>query len=1293
MSNIFNQNVGRTAATTQPKAMGIDLQGAQYGPPIPVVYGQNRVPGNVIWYGDFKSYQHTQKVGKGFGGATSTSYTYTASYLNGLCEGPIQGIVQVWSGNSIVLLSTLAPFSANGSVGQAPWSALPSPANLGYNYTALFGVDNMNLGGSPTLPNYNYEVAGLQQYKVVIGSGSIVDANPADIVTDICTNANHGIGFNALGSLTQYSDYCVANSLFLSPVYDQQSTALQALTDLFRATNTYVYFSEGQLKVSPLGDVAVTGNGVTYTPNVTPLFNLGPSDFIQSGNNPVVEVLRKAPQDCYNSVSVQFVDRSNSYHNSAQFATIDEDMIANGARMAQMVNVNGCVSPSVARFIAQNMVQRAYYVRNHYKFKLSFRYILLEPTDIVTLTDASTGLNAFPVRILEVAEDADGLLDITAEEFPEGIGHSALYNTQPNAGTNLDPMVDPGPVNAPAFFRMPGFLVGNGNPEIGIAVCGSGASWGGADIYLSHDGTSYTYAGSVNAPARYGTLTSDLPQPPPADPDTTTTLGVQLYAPGDLAGGTQADADNLVTLCLAGTELFAYETATLTAPNTYNLTYLRRNAYGTSNPATVGVGEDFIRIDDAIYRMAVDPSLIGSTIYVKFLSVNVFGKTPRTLAEETAYTYVVGQNVELPDVPPTPTNFAATAVADGVNLTWTNPVPAAVSQIVIYKSANPSNGFFEAGSVGPTQNWWTDHYTDGATWYYYIIARGPLPSSGFSAATATISSAGKTVADGATVGATLGTNLVQSNGTTVVSNLDQFPDGTTFQRVRALALQNGVPPLQTTGKNMIANGTFVSNAMGTATGASFTNGEHLVDGWDAFGVSPNNLLLWEAGTSPYGAHPFFGLRSGSVPASGNAICWIITTPNFPVSPGQQFTLSAHFNNANNTTIAGLSLNVRLGVRWFKSDGTSSSVVESESDFAVVWGDQYPTLPVTAPSDAATGLLYVGQTIYNNTGSAIAITGLPFDTRCYMASCVSVNNLDTEVADGNNYARLAALDSTPVGGVNRLKLGVAGSGAQLGDLRQIQPVLAAGASPIWQNLSITYSAASGSPATATISVTAAQVLGLIAAGGLVSYNASSISETGTGGTNVTYYLYYIDPTYSGGTQTLYATTTSSTLRSQIGIVYVGSVTVAYPSSGSGSGSGGSGLCVADSMWINDAIQARDVLKGDVFDCVDYPTGQGKHQRRLLSCTKGSEQCVRITTDNGCSLVCSVSTPFDTPDGGHYLAPDMKGKTVLTDMGLAIVKTVVPVGLRNVVRMHLGGVSYAAGTDGKRRIYSHNSTSKP
>ena len=1384
MSNLFNQGMGRTAATTQPQAMGIDLQGSQYGPPIPVVYGQNRVGGNVIWYGDFRSLEHTQKVGKGFGGGTSSSYTYSASYLNGLCEGPIVGIANVWSGNSIVLLATLAPFSATGTASQAPWSHLTAPGNLSYAYTALFGVENMALGGSPTLPNYNYEVAGLLQF----GSG-ILDANPAAILTDICTSTTHGVPFNYLGTLTQYSDYCVANGLFLSPVYDQQSSAVQVLTDLFRNTNTYAWFSEGLLKVAPLGDVAVTGNGVTYTPDVTPLVNLGAGDFIVSGSGSPVTVQRKAPQDALNSVSVQFVDRANSYHNSAVVASIDEDMIANGARMAQTVNINGCVTATVARFIAQNMVQRAYYVRNTYTFKLSWRYCYLEPADLVTLTDVNTGLNLFPVRILEVAEDAEGLLDITAEEFPEGIGHSAIYNTQPNAGTNIDPLSDPGPVNAPLLFRGPGFLVGGGNPEIWCAVCGSGAEWGGADLYISYDGTTYNYLGSVNAAARYGTLTSDLPQPPPADPDITTVLGVQLYAPAVLLGGTQADADNLSTLCIAGSEVFAYETATLTGTEAYNLTYLRRNVYGTSNSATVGSGEFFARLDDAIFRFPVDPSLIGTTIYLKFLSVNAFGHTPRTLAEETAYTYVVGSSVELPDVPPTPANFTALAVADGVQLSWTNAVPAAVSAVAIYRSANSTGIFDLVGEVGNTTTSWTDHFTNGASWYYYVTARGPLNASGWSANSPVISGTGKTVADGATVGATVGTNLNYAaggvipqvtaylgvwNATTayqignqvlyaptgnhyeaLVANTDSPPpgadwvligpqtldslgDGTTYLRMpganmdsnrrglidfsqgghlnktidyvgdgtkyaRSLGtrLQNGVPILPGHGRNLVPNAFLVNNNVGTPYNTPLALGAPSGDGWKTSNVSGGvQLVLANAAGFSSSYSLKVALGNGMTVPTGNYYPSFSTVDSFSVRSGATLQIGAHFFWNNNYAIpAGITIEPLFQIVFYDNAGTSVGNIGVTPGINAVGynntgaGSAPLTASMVVPADAAYAIAYFQVNISNTSGSAWAIpagNNYPALIFCNGFFAYESTNLDSDVIDGTTYARI--LGSQLTSGAH--KLTVAGSGMRVADQRNLLPILSAGAQAVWQNLSITYTAAAGSPATATISVSAAQILGLQNAGATVGYNASSANVTGTGGTVPTYFLYYIDPGYSGGTQTLYATTTGNDLRQQLGIVYIGSVAVSFPTSGSGGGSGGGGLCVTERMFIRRGRRAVDAIAGEIFDCADFPTrGLERFERALLSMDRGESECVHLIADDGCELECSVTTPFDLLDGGEALAPDMLGERVLTDCGIARIVEVLPIGAHKVCRMHFGGISFAAGLHADRRIYSHNATIKP
>ncbi|SEJ56193.1 Putative phage tail protein [Frateuria terrea] len=726
--------------------MGIDLQGAQYGSPIPVVFGRNKLAGNVIDYMDFKAIAHTQKQqggkGGGGGGQASTSYTYQCSYLLGLAEG-VGNIVTVYDGSSTTTLSAVGGLAFTGAQGQSAWSHLSGDHALGYSGTVLAAFQNKDLGSSASLPNYNFEIDGRNQF-----SASIKDANPADIATAICTDSQIGVQFNALGDLTAFKNYCTAAGLFFSPVYSTQTPAQQALDDLFKYANSAPFFSEGVLKVVPYGDATITGNGVTYTPSLTAVADLGRDDFITNGPGDPVTVKRIAPADAMNMQRVEFKDRANTYHTGTVVASIDQDVVGTGARADQSDSVDMVTQAAVAKLVAQNLLQRTYYIRNTYEFQLSWRYCYLEPMDIVTLTDANTGLYLTPVRITEVSEDEHGLLSIVAEEFPEGISHASIYATQPNAGTSVDPNADPGPVDGPYLFRGPGFLVSNNQPEIWCALSGTDPLWAGCDVYLSHDGTSYTYLTTHSQRAAYGELTNSLAAG--SDPDTTGAPNVVLNGPVELLGGTQADADQFITLAMIDNELVAYQTATLAGGPSYTLGYLRRGGYGSDQVAH-SAGAPFVRLDENILRIPVDPSQIGQTVYLKFVSFNVFGKGGRTLADETAYTYIVGTNIELPDVPVTPNSPAVTAVADGVSITWFNPNPAAVGCTSIEYATASGGPWTVLAQVGPTSTSYVHHFTTGATYYYRLRSRGAVVSAGWSAYTAVLTNKGKTVADGADV--------------------------------------------------------------------------------------------------------------------------------------------------------------------------------------------------------------------------------------------------------------------------------------------------------------------------------------------------------------------------------------------------------------------------------------------------------------------------------------------------------------------------------------------------------------
>src|SRR5437764_5775924 len=221
---------------------------------------------------------------------------------------------------------------------------------------------------------------------------------------------------------------------------------------------------------------------------------------------------------------------------------------------------------------------------------------------------------------------------------PIGIGTARAYPKQTTAGPPLDPLADPGDSNPPILFEPPPGLTAGGT-EVWIIATG-GPHWGGRQVWVSLDDTSYAYAGTIYRGGRQGVLTATLPSH--ADPDAANTLAVDLTeSQGQLLSGTTADADAFVTLCYCDGELIAFKTATLTAAHKYDLSYLRRGVYGTPIGAH-SAGASFARFgpnDPSLFKYIYPQSFVGQTIQVKLPAFNIFGQAMQSLAGLTPTAY------------------------------------------------------------------------------------------------------------------------------------------------------------------------------------------------------------------------------------------------------------------------------------------------------------------------------------------------------------------------------------------------------------------------------------------------------------------------------------------------------------------------------------------------------------------------------------------------------------------------------------------------------------------------------
>ncbi len=415
------------------------------------------------------------------------------------------------------------------------------------------------------------------------------------------------------------------------------------------AAGTYGMISPGQYIFAALDygqPVRITWIGApttSYVPNLTPVYELTDLDYVdEKGNKDPLQVERV---DVYSLPTIQRItvsSRANQYASTPVEARDQSQIEIFGPRVGSTISaMEVCDEIVIGPLMAQAILQRELYVRTKFTFKLSWEYCLLDPMDIVTLTDTNLGLSNYPVRIIEIQEDDKGLLSFTCEELVTGVSTPQFYASASTAGSFQPNWGVPAlPVNTPLIFEPnPGLTGGVAQVWFGVSGVngGGGSQWGGANVYVSIDDVTYSQVAVLTGPMRQGFLTASLPAA--EGWDAVDTLSVNLAeSGGTLAGTSQAAAQAGATLSIVDQELIAYETATLTAANAYNLTGLAR-ALGGSVGAAHSSGAPFARLDGAVARYDLPANFIGQTLYFKFQSFNVFGQGAQDLSTCAVYAF------------------------------------------------------------------------------------------------------------------------------------------------------------------------------------------------------------------------------------------------------------------------------------------------------------------------------------------------------------------------------------------------------------------------------------------------------------------------------------------------------------------------------------------------------------------------------------------------------------------------------------------------------------------------------
>jgi hypothetical protein len=430
----------------------------------------------------------------------------------------------------------------------------------------------------------------------------------------------------------------------------------------------------------------VTGAG--FSPQTQPFYLFTTNDFLENqatiGQGLSVKqapllIVRKPRDQMLNNIKVEYLDRSNSY-NPVDIEVKDEaSIIAFGRERPSEIKQWHfyCIGSAAQQAASLALIKEQ--IARTYQWTCGKQFILLDPMDVVAVSDPGQGVVNQLVRIVEIQENQDFSLTFTAEEYP-GVFTAPQFGFQGAQGPQQNYNEAPGAIATPIVFEPTaslGAVIHSGvTLSIAVGLYGTSAGvWGGAQCFVSYDGVNYTNVGIIPGPSRMGVTTQDLPvvtfDTTAPTVDQTNTLAVNLSASmSTLGSASVADALSGNSLCWVEGEVLSYVNATLTSANNYALTYLVRAQYNTQTfLVDHPTGSRFLRLDRNIVDFPFDASRVGDTIFLKFCSFNIYGGGLQQLSQVPAYTYVIqgtALTVPLPQV----TNLAATYQNGNYVVSW-----------------------------------------------------------------------------------------------------------------------------------------------------------------------------------------------------------------------------------------------------------------------------------------------------------------------------------------------------------------------------------------------------------------------------------------------------------------------------------------------------------------------------------------------------------------------------------------------------------------------------------------------
>lgn len=412
----------------------------------------------------------------------------------------------------------------------------------------------------------------------------------ANVILDICQRAGYDVSEIDVTAISGTVDGFVLSN---------RSSARAMLEELQKAFLFDAIESGSKIKFIPLNQSS------SLTISIDELVPISDSKFLEIGYIDDNELPK--------TLSINYVAKTADYQQGTQEAI---RQIADDGE-AETISIAVVMDNDVARQLAEKLLYLRWVKRTTFTFALPIKYLKIEPSDVISLTD---GGFTHIIRIVKKQVSGQSI------SFQGEAADSATY-TQTLTGGSISviggTVFDPGDSTA-FYLDIPLLRETDNNAGFYIGVGREVSTWRGAQIYRSADNVNYNLLSSLAVPTVSGAALTALPTGPHNYMDRINTVDVQLLYADQLLSVSEADLLNSSNAAVLGNEIIQFQTATLIGTRTYRLSNLYRGRLGTDDQKTGHIiGDRFVMITSGgnLERVLDASSLINASRYYKPVSV------------------------------------------------------------------------------------------------------------------------------------------------------------------------------------------------------------------------------------------------------------------------------------------------------------------------------------------------------------------------------------------------------------------------------------------------------------------------------------------------------------------------------------------------------------------------------------------------------------------------------------------------------------------------------------------------